>query len=285
MPAANAASYVTGAWYESFGTSWSAPQMAAMFAELDQYCQANLGAPHALLYAAFGSSSSDFIDVVSGNNQYGITTPFYTAGPGYDNVTGLGMPEAMSLAATICPNRVLAAGRRGRGGQAIAFAQHGAQAYISNALPEGISPLQDLGPRSATAATAIQLVLTPAAARAGSDGSVIGVLKQAGFSITRTFSNHLLVDASGTTAQIKSLFATTLHRYAQTGYGTCYAPSGPITVSAALAPYLSGVILDNVVTMRSPHSLRAKRLLPGPATAPARVPAARPAPTPAKRTH
>jgi subtilase family serine protease len=256
MPASNVAVYESGSWGADVGTSWSAPQMAAMFAELDQYCQANLGAPHTLLYNAFSTASSDFIDVVSGNNQYGITTPFYTAGTGYDNVTGLGMPKAMSLAATICPNRTLVASRRGSAAAAVAFPQHAAQAYTSNALPEGITPLRDLGARSSAAPTSIQLILTPAAAKAGSDSHVIGVLQSAGFTITRTFSNHLIVDAQGTPAQIASLFATTLHDYAQTGYGTRYAPAGPYTVPAGLAPYLSGVILDNVVTMRSPRSLR-----------------------------
>ena len=34
----------------------------------------------------------DFFDVTSGNNRFGTTSPYYTAGVGYDNTTGLGLP-------------------------------------------------------------------------------------------------------------------------------------------------------------------------------------------------
>jgi len=235
----------------AYGTSWSAPEMAAMFAELDEYCRANLGAVNALLYAAHASASSDFIDVTSGNNQYEGTGPLYTAAAGYDNTTGFGMPKGMSLAGTICPGRVLAASSRRPGALVETESTRDAVAYTADMRPPVVASVPDLGERNATTAMGIQIVLTPAAARMGQDGPVITALRAAGLTITRTFSNHLLVDASGTTAQIEALFGTSIHQYAQPEYGTRYAPAGAVRIPASLAPYLSGAILDNFVTMRA----------------------------------
>jgi hypothetical protein len=255
MPSVNDALYLTTGGYDwnlvANGTSWSAPEMAAMFAEIVQYCNnSSLGAANALLYQAHASAPSDFIDVTSGNNDWQSTSPYYSAGSGYDNTTGLGMPKGMSLAATICPGHVLsAAARRGSGTLALPTTTHD-DAYAMDLRLPLAAHATDLGERDASAAMAIQIVLTPAAARMGQDGPVVTALKAAGLTITRTFSNHAIVDARGTTAQVEALFGTRIHRYAQPQHGERYAPASAATIPASLAPYLGGAILDNFVTMK-----------------------------------
>jgi kumamolisin len=81
-----------GLWYIVGGTSGAAPQWAGLFAELDQRRGGTgLGNPGALLYGLCGTSS--FHDVTSGSNGD------YSAGVGYDRVTGLGTFDATSLLA------------------------------------------------------------------------------------------------------------------------------------------------------------------------------------------
>ncbi|MBC5810919.1 MAG: S8 family serine peptidase, partial [Candidatus Eremiobacteraeota bacterium] len=96
------------------GTSVSSPQMAAMWALVLQACKQTagcatgggpfpyrLGNPNPLLYAIYGgkkplSYAQVFYDVGFGNNaQTGGTG--YTAGPGYDLVTGIGAPFGRNL--------------------------------------------------------------------------------------------------------------------------------------------------------------------------------------------
>lgn len=257
LPAVNVAVYQGGSWLGGLGTSWSAPEMAAMIAELDEYCGANLGNVNPALYMA---SSSDYIDVTSGNNQFGTSSPYYTATTGYDNTTGLGMPMGMSLAGSVCG--ATTAGHRGHitrthvasRGTAIAVAMnHPAdRAFTLKARPTALRSAPDLGERSSSATTRIQIVLAPAAARMGGDTQVAAVLRENGLSITKMFRNHLIVDAQGTTAQIERLFSTTIHNYAQWQHGTRYAPSASLTVPASLAPFVSGVIANNAITMQTP---------------------------------
>ncbi len=111
------------------GTSVAAPEMAAMWALVLQACSQapscgrggthgyRLGNPAPILYSFYGSAGtsnpkypSTFYDVVYGNNslapvQTGPTpvpsgapnSAGYNAGPGYDLVTGLGVPFARAL--------------------------------------------------------------------------------------------------------------------------------------------------------------------------------------------
>ena len=59
----------------------------------DSSCSSPVGLANPALYAA---PSSDFDDVTSGNNSYeGVTG--YAAGPGYDEASGLGAPQAGAL--------------------------------------------------------------------------------------------------------------------------------------------------------------------------------------------
>jgi subtilase family serine protease len=81
-----------GGWYIVGGTSDAAPQWAGLFAELDQRRGGTgLGNPGALLYGLCGTSALH--DVTSGSNGD------YSAGIGYDPVTGLGSFDATNLLA------------------------------------------------------------------------------------------------------------------------------------------------------------------------------------------
>jgi hypothetical protein len=110
----------TGVWvYDSFtngnstpwdvigGTSFACPAWAALIAIADQGLAAEgastLDGPSQTLpdlYALYQSKPGDFHDITSGNNGA------YSAGPGYDEVTGLGTP----LANLLIPDLVAQAG-------------------------------------------------------------------------------------------------------------------------------------------------------------------------------
>jgi len=82
-------------WYEVGGTSVGAPNWAAIVADN----AANTSAPHALnltyLYGTVYSSkySTEIHDITSGNNG----SPGYSAGVGWDPVTGIGTPDVSNL--------------------------------------------------------------------------------------------------------------------------------------------------------------------------------------------
>ena len=114
LPAVSDGIYYNGAWHLVGGTSWSAPMFAAMLAEVYQYCNAAFIGPLDVPYFVYkNAGSSAFMDVTTGDNQFGSDPTYFTAHSGYDNVTGLGVPLGMPFAQTICPNRVpLARARR-----------------------------------------------------------------------------------------------------------------------------------------------------------------------------
>jgi kumamolisin len=81
-----------GFWYIVGGTSDAAPQWAGFLAELDQKAGGGgLGNPGARLYGLCGTTA--YHDVTSGSNGD------YSAGAGYDLVTGLGTIDAAKLLA------------------------------------------------------------------------------------------------------------------------------------------------------------------------------------------
>jgi len=75
------------------GTSLSAPLWAGSVAVLNHALGTKLGFLNPLIYAVYTTSeySSDFHDVTSGSNGY-------SAGPGWDKVTGLGSPDLFKMA-------------------------------------------------------------------------------------------------------------------------------------------------------------------------------------------
>ena len=84
-----------GSWWIVGGTSDAAPQWAGLAAELAQQRGGPLGNPGALLYGLCGTAALH--DVTSGSNGD------YSAGVGYDLVTGLGSFDARNLLAAAGP--------------------------------------------------------------------------------------------------------------------------------------------------------------------------------------
>jgi Pro-kumamolisin, activation domain/Putative Ig domain len=98
-------------WQGIGGTSGASPLWAALLALTDS-SRACTGAPvgyaNPALYKAAGSAyAQDFNDVTTGNNDFSDTNGgHYAAGPGYDPVTGLGTPNAASLATALCASTI-----------------------------------------------------------------------------------------------------------------------------------------------------------------------------------
>ncbi len=251
MPGVYDAIYLNGAWGLESGTSWGAPQYAAMLAEIYQYCNASSATftkPVQLAYAADSRVGyNGFLDITSGNNSYSlstISTSTYNAQTAYDNASGIGVPYGLPIAQALCPNRVPSAAARAVASVAQTRTAT-AQAYAVN--PTRPSGLSDVGRRSANQATRIQLVLLDSPSAAAAEQAVIGVLQAAGFTIVQTFGNHLIVDAQGSSAAVEQLFGTQIDNVDEGLAGMHYMPATTFTVPASLAPYVAGVSLDDVV--------------------------------------
>jgi subtilase family serine protease len=86
-----------GPWYEVGGTSDAAPQWAGLVAIADQGRVLNgesTLSSNQLLTALYQMPNSNFHDITSGNNGF-------SAGPGYDLVTGLGTPIANDVVTSL----------------------------------------------------------------------------------------------------------------------------------------------------------------------------------------
>lgn len=89
--------YLQGQWQQVGGTSLGAPCWAALWALAEQYQRKRsghaLGQPNPLLYGLANSPQRTrlFHDVTAGSNGQ------YQAGPGWDDVTGWGSPDAANL--------------------------------------------------------------------------------------------------------------------------------------------------------------------------------------------
>src|SRR5581483_408680 len=107
MPAALDAVYLQGGWVQVSGTSWGTPQVAALFAGLYEFCRATIVDPVQIFYTAYGQKGyGDFVAVTSGNNQYQSDSTYFSADGGFSQVSGIGIPNGMAIAQTVCPNRV-----------------------------------------------------------------------------------------------------------------------------------------------------------------------------------
>jgi len=265
MPAMDVAAYYTGsgtpAWHTLAGTSWSAPEAAALLAELYQYCGANGGPiagvtnPATIPYYVHSQSAAAFIDVTSGDNQFNGTTPFQTAGTGYDNASGLGVPHGYAFAQTACPGRTPAGGLSVHTGTAMSVGPQTVRPAgdLTLDVTPRIQGLLDKGVRASTARTDIQIAIDPSSNVAQSEAAVVSALQNAGFTITQRFLNHLVVDAQAPSAAVGRFFRTQLHDVLQARYGTRYMPATQIVVPAAIAPYVAGVSLDDVVKLHVPR--------------------------------
>ncbi|HEX2378476.1 MAG TPA: hypothetical protein VHI30_13015, partial [Gaiellales bacterium] len=94
----------TGAIYGIVGgTSAAAPLMAAMTADANEAAGGaghRLGYANPFLYSDLRTAVNGFFDITQGSN-INFTGQFFTAGIGFDMVTGLGAPEGDTLAATL----------------------------------------------------------------------------------------------------------------------------------------------------------------------------------------
>lgn len=235
-----------GVWTTVDGTSWSAPEYAALMAEVLQYCKFTTGLANPVQIPYFVEShyQQAYIDVINGNDQFQAATPFYTAAAGYDNASGFGVPYGMAYANTVCPGRTRASGLLTRSALA------SAQAQVRSGAPLNVTPrvagLRDLGRRSSMAMTRVQIVLSSEADRS----TVESALEQAGFRIDRGFQYQRIVHAHAGAATVERFFGTQLHDVLQAHFGTRYMPTAQAALPASIAPYVRTVNLDNVVTRR-----------------------------------
>jgi kumamolisin len=98
-----------GAGWTTFGgTSASAPLMAAIVADMNQYSRAHggrrLGYANPFLYDRLANRPSDFRDITVGNNNPD-GSGHYRATPFYDMASGIGSPRAVALAADLAAYR------------------------------------------------------------------------------------------------------------------------------------------------------------------------------------
>jgi subtilase family serine protease len=87
-------------WNSVGGTSIGSPMVSSLIAVAAQGCgTARLGFINPSLYAM---AATGFVDVTTGSNDlYGVGA--YSAGPGYDEASGLGSPDGADFFAGLCP--------------------------------------------------------------------------------------------------------------------------------------------------------------------------------------
>ena len=251
MPAEDVAVY-QGSWGTMAGTSWSAPQYAALMAEIYEYCNTSLVDPVKMPYQVLQASPAALIDVTQGNNQFSGSTPFYTAGAGYDNASGVGVPLGMAFANSLCPNRVPSLGARRR--VATAYTSYAPAQDVTVDVTPRVGGLVDVGRRGQMETTGVQIVLRYSGNSASDERTVIGALQQAGFTVVRTFGNHLVIDATAPSATVERFFRAQMENVSQGRYGTRYMPVTQAVIPAAIAPYVNSINLDDVVTMHHASS-------------------------------
>jgi subtilase family serine protease len=87
-------------WYVVGGTSSGSPQWAGLIAIADQMAGKDLGYINPKLYQIASNPAqyaTDYFDVTTGGNQTNPSIPGYLARTGWDEVTGLGTPNAANL--------------------------------------------------------------------------------------------------------------------------------------------------------------------------------------------
>jgi len=77
--------------------------------------------------------------------------------------------------------------------------------------------------------------------------AVVTALQSAGFTITHTYPNRTLIDASAPSSTVERFFSTEMHSVQQGKYGQRYANLTTATVPASIASYVRDASLSNVV--------------------------------------
>lgn len=235
-----------GSWALLNGTSWSSPQFAAFMAELYQYCHVSAGIanPVNIPYYVAAHAPSAYIDVVTGNDQFASTTPFYTAAAGYDDASGFGVPLGIAWANTACPGGTKAAGVLARPAMSVASGDESGTASTTLDVMPRTPGLADRGRRSQGAVTPVQVILRSEADRA----AVETALEQAGFTIDRHFTYRDIVQANAASGSVERVFRTQLHDVAQPRFGVRSMPVTQIALPESLASHVRTVSIGNVVT-------------------------------------
>ena len=81
-------------------------------------------------------------------------------------------------------------------------------------------------------------------------------LTNAGLNVTQTYSNRLVIDASGSTAAVEKAFGVQISDFTYQNR-SFYAPTSNIQIPAAFQPVIAGVVgLDNFLVMQNHVSLK-----------------------------
>lgn len=90
-----------GVWI--VGTSWASPQYVSLLVQAAHACKTTFGAANVTTYAVYKKYGAGVVtrDVTKGNNSYGGVHG-YRAASGYDDTTGLGLPQGSAYAAAMC---------------------------------------------------------------------------------------------------------------------------------------------------------------------------------------
>jgi hypothetical protein len=101
FPAAHDGLYLDGGWIQVWGTSWASPVYVAMQAEINEACAKPQWGIDTLYNAFAKGKYDDFIDVRKGNNSVAAALGS-SALPGFDSVSGIGIPLGMPLVTATC---------------------------------------------------------------------------------------------------------------------------------------------------------------------------------------
>ncbi|HVA34382.1 MAG TPA: S53 family serine peptidase [Candidatus Baltobacteraceae bacterium] len=103
FPAVDDDLYLYGTDQTVGGTSWAGSIATAMLLEGVEIC-GNLGYVDPAVYGVFSNNGEGtmFVDVTSGDNHYAGFPTFYTATAGYDNASGIGLPNGLKFVAALC---------------------------------------------------------------------------------------------------------------------------------------------------------------------------------------
>jgi kumamolisin len=105
LPAVNDDIFIEGTNEQVEGTSWSSSIATALLATSVQFC-GNLGWVNPAFYSVYAADpkTTAFIDVTKGFNG-GFTSGLsqgYSAAAGYDNASGIGMPNGITFGVALC---------------------------------------------------------------------------------------------------------------------------------------------------------------------------------------
>jgi Pro-kumamolisin, activation domain/Putative Ig domain/Bacterial Ig-like domain (group 3) len=229
--------YYSGQWGGIGGTSASAPLWAAFMALVNASSGCNgtpIGFANPVLYAvAANAYSSDFSDVISGNNDFtGTNGGSFPAGKGYDMATGLGTPIGSTLPAALCAGVIVVSpgNRTNTLGTAATLRIDAADStsgatltYAATGLPPGLSIDSTSGLISGTPTTfgtyTVKVTVTDASSTSGSTTFMWTVAKRS--TNTSLTCSPQLLGAGRTTSCTAEV--------SDNDRGTAIVPTGTVT--------------------------------------------------------